>query len=53
MQTLKDIYKKHSARECLPNEERFMSLNEFIDLITSTGAVDDNFGAREIGIIYN
>lgn len=30
-----------------------MSLNEFIDLVTSSGVVDDNFGAREIGTIFN
>lgn len=30
-----------------------MSMNEFIDLVTRSGVVDDNFGAREIGVIYN
>jgi hypothetical protein len=30
-----------------------MSLSEFINLITLTGAVDDNFGAREIGTIFS
>lgn len=30
-----------------------MSLGEFIDLITITDVVDDNFGAREIGTIFN
>ena len=30
-----------------------MRLNRFIDLITASGVCDDNFGAREIGVIYN
>ena len=30
-----------------------MSMNEFIDLVTRSGVVDDTFGAREIGVIYN
>ena len=30
-----------------------MRLNRFIDLITASGVCDDNFGAREIGAIYN
>ena len=53
LNTLQDIYKRHSAREALPGEDRFMSLSEFIDLITASGVVDDNFGSREIGIIFN
>ena len=30
-----------------------MSLAEFINLVTISGVVDDNFGAREIGTIFN
>jgi hypothetical protein len=30
-----------------------MCMGEFIDLITNSGVIDDNFGAREIGTIYN
>lgn len=29
-----------------------MSLSEFVDLVTSTGVIDDNFGAREINTIF-
>jgi len=50
---LRDIYRKYSGREVLPNEEMNISLNEFIELITATRVVDDNFGAREIGILFN
>jgi len=28
-------------------------MNEFIDLVTATRVVDDNFGAREISVLYN
>jgi hypothetical protein len=50
---LKDIYKKYSGREELPNEENNISMKEFIELITNSKVVDDNFGAREIGILFN
>jgi hypothetical protein len=50
---LKDIYKKYSGREVLPNEENNISMNEFIELVTNSKVVDDNFGAREIGILFN
>lgn len=53
LQTLKDIYKRYSGRDALPNEDLFMSLGEFIDLVTASGIVDDTFGAREIGTLFN
>ena len=53
LNTLKDIYAKHSGKESLPSEPKFMSIAEFVNLITMSGVVDDNFGSREIGIIYN
>ena len=28
-------------------------MNEFIELVTNSKVVDDNFGAREIGILFN
>jgi hypothetical protein len=53
MYVLKDIYRKYSGREVLPNDEPSMTMSEFIELVTNTKVVDDNFGAREIGILYN
>lgn len=53
LKTLKEIYTKHSGREAIPGEPKFMSMNEFIDLVTKSGVIDDNFGAREIGVIFN
>ena len=29
-----------------------MSLAEFVDLVTSTSVIDDNFGVREINVIF-
>jgi hypothetical protein len=49
---LQDIYKKYSGREAIGGEERFMCLQEFIDLVTSTQVIDDNFGVREINTIF-
>lgn len=53
LSTLKDIYKRYSGREALPSDPKFMSLNEFVDLINISGVVDETFGAREIGVIFN
>jgi len=53
MNVLKDIYRKFSGRDVMPNEEPNMSMQEFIDMVTATKVVDDSFGAREIGVIYN
>lgn len=52
LQPLQDIYKKHSGREAIGGEERYMSLAEFVDLVTSTQVIDDNFGVREINVIF-
>lgn len=53
LRTLQEIYFRYYGKEALPGEPKFISMNEFIDLITRSGVIDDNFGAREIGIIYN
>lgn len=53
MSTLKDIYKKAAALDATPGEDYFMSLNEFIELVTASGVVDDNFSNREIGTVFN
>lgn len=37
----------------MPGSPKFMSLDEFIDLITLAGVVDENFGSREIGPMFN
>lgn len=49
MLTFDKIYKQNSGRYALPGATRFMSLDEFFDLICGCGIVDDTFGQREIG----
>jgi len=34
----------------MPSATKFMSMEEFFDLICRTGVVDETFGQREIGI---
>ena len=52
MATFEKIYKQNSGRYALPGAVRYMSLDEFFDLITGWGVVDDTFGKREIGCLY-
>ena len=53
LNTVERIYKANSGRYALPGAPKFMSLDEFYDLITSCGVVDDNFGQREISVMFN
>ena len=53
MNTFEKIYRQNSGRYALPGAPKFMSLDEFFDLVCSCGVVDDNFGQREISILYN
>jgi hypothetical protein len=53
MQTLKDIYTKYSGREAMGGEQKYMALSEFVDLVTSTQVIDENFGVRELNVIFN
>ena len=53
MITFEKIYKQNSGRYALPGATRYMSLDEFFDLITGWGVVNDSFGQREIGTLFN
>jgi hypothetical protein len=55
LQTLKDIYKKASSIDALPNEDCVMSIGEFTKLIMTTIQNDDalNMNTREIGTLFN
>ena len=53
MITFEKIYKQNSGRYALPGATRYMSLDEFFDLITGWGVVNENFGQREISILFN
>ena len=53
LQTLKDVYRKASSIDTLPNEDTVMSMAEFVDLIQCSEVVDENFGARDAGTLFN
>jgi hypothetical protein len=52
LKNIKEIYAKHSGKEALPSEAKFMCMTEFIDLITISGVIDETFGAREVGLTF-
>ena len=47
------IYQIYSGKHNIPGDPPYMSINEFYDLIWETNVVDDEFGQREIGTLYN
>ena len=52
MDTLKDIYNAFAQAQS-PGDPKIIRLNRLIELITLSGVCDDNFGAREIGPLFN
>lgn len=53
MPAIKKIYAKFSGRFALPGAQKYMSSEEFYDLIDRLGVVSDDFGQREISPIFN
>jgi len=50
---LEILYKKYSGKETLPGNKKFVWRDEFFELVTASGLVDENFGVREMSIIFN
>ena len=50
---LKEIYKKNTGKAALPGAPKFMSLEEFSDLIVRCNCLSDNFGAKQIASQWN
>ena len=50
---LKEIYKKNCGKTALPGAPKFMSLEEFTDLIVNAKVLSDNFGAKQIASQWN
>ena len=48
LHVLKDIYKKNCGKTALPGAPKYMSLEEFTDLIVNAHVLSDNFGAKQI-----
>ncbi|CAI2365652.1 unnamed protein product [Moneuplotes crassus] len=53
MPAIKKVYEKFSGRFALPGATKYMSSEEFFDLIDIIGVVSDDFGQREISPIFN
>ena len=51
--TLTKVYSKFSGKYALPGAPHFMSIDEFFEIIWATQVVNDEFGQREIGSLYN
>jgi hypothetical protein len=47
------LYSKYSGKYALPGATKYMSLDEFTEMITNAGVVDDTFGSREIAPLFN
>ena len=50
--TLKDIYNTFAQAQS-PGDPTIIRLTRLIELVTLSGVCDDNFGAREIGPLFN
>jgi NLR family CARD domain-containing protein 3 len=53
MTAIKKIYEKFSGRYAMPGATKYMSSDEFFDLVDLIGIVDDSFGQREVIPIFN
>ena len=48
MKLVQKLYQTYSGRYALPGATKYMSLDEFTDMVVSSGVIDDDFGTREI-----
>ena len=44
------LYDKFSGKYAMPSATKYMTFDEFFELICQAGVVDETFGQREIGI---
>lgn len=50
---LRNVFKEYSGKYSTPGNLKDMSIEEFINLMTDSGFVSEDFGNREIGIVWN
>ena len=50
---LKEIYKKNCGKTAVPGAPKFMSLEEFTDLIVNANCLTENFGQKQIAVQWN
>ena len=54
MKTIKRLYEMYSGKHTLPGKTKFMSMDEFMVMISSTGILKSStIGTSDIGSIYN
>lgn len=53
MKIVQALYAKFSGKYSLPGQQKYVSLDEFVEMVTCSGVVDDTFGSREIGPLFN
>ena len=47
------LYVRFSGKYALPGQPKYMSLDEFIEMVSQSGVVSDTFGTREISPLFN
>ena len=53
LEPVRKIYQKFIGRNALPGAAQYMSLYEFNECILNANVQSDNFGAKQIGNMYN
>jgi hypothetical protein len=53
LKVVQALYVKFTGKYAMPGQTKYMSLDEFVEVITFSGVVDETFGSREIGPLYN
>ena len=53
LEPLRQIYLKFIGKNAVPGAQRFMSMTEFNDCVLNAMCQSDNFGAKQIGNMYN
>ena len=53
LEPLRAVYKKFIGKNALPGGLQYMSFTEFNECIINTNCLSDNFGAKQIGNMYN
>jgi hypothetical protein len=53
MKLINALYTKYSGKYALPGATKYMSLEEFTEMITNAGVITESFGSREISPLFN
>eukprot|EP00347_Sterkiella_histriomuscorum_P006983 403350697 len=53
MKIVQALYTKYSGKYAMPGQPKYMSLDEFIEMVNQSGIIDETFGAREVSPLYN